>query len=176
MVEKRLKWLAVVCCGCLLALSVYSCIRVIHCRRAAEMSARDLADCQALADRIVALSAIPAQASLNPRTLQDVSRKIEQAAITAGIPAASIISISPRAARRLSGDTPVTAQPTSVQIRQASLTQLVRFLFEVEHSGEEGGLKTTYLRISAPRTAISGRETETWSAELVLTYLVVSTR
>jgi len=164
-------WLIVACYGGLAALLAASGFRLVHNRSAAYAAQKNLEDCRQLAAQIDVLKGAPAQASLEQRTQKDLSRKIEQTAQIAEIPASAIISISPQAGRRL-GTSALSALPTNLQVRDVSLKQLVRFL--VELSADDSGLQATSLRLTAPRTVPPKEAEERWSAEMVLTYLVFS--
>jgi hypothetical protein len=157
-------------CG-LVVLLVFSGLRLRHSRSAAYASAENLRSCRQLAEQIETLKAAPAQASLERRTLQDLSRKVEQAAQIAEIPGSAIVSISPQAGRRM-GASALMAHPTSIQFRDTPLRQLVRFLIEL--AADESGLDATSLRLKAPRNAPPAEAEERWTVELVLTYLVFS--
>jgi len=96
---------------------------------------------------------------------------VEQAAQIAEIPGSAIMSISPQAGRRM-GNSDLMAHPTSIQLRDTPLKQLVRFLIEL--AADESGLEATSLRLRAPRNVPPAEAEERWSVELVLTYLVFS--
>jgi hypothetical protein len=167
----RFGWLIAPFCGGLVVLLVLSGVHLLHSRSAAYASAQNLDTCRELADQIVTLRSAPAQASLERRTLQDLSRKIEQAAQIAEIPGSAIVSINPQPGRRI-GNSALMAHPTSIQFRETPLKHLVRFLIEL--AADESGLEATSLRLKAPRIAPLTEAEERWTVELVLTYLVFS--
>jgi hypothetical protein len=150
---------------------LFSGFHWLHCRDNAYAALQNLEDCRQLADQIEAIKTAPAQASLEQQTQQDLAKKIEQAAHIAEFPKSAIASITPQTGRRM-GNSSLQAHPTSVQIREIPMKQLVRFLMEL--SSDESGLQATSLRLTAPRTAPPSEAEERWSVELILTYLVFS--
>ncbi|MHB8974212.1 MAG: hypothetical protein ACYC3X_27610 [Pirellulaceae bacterium] len=143
-----------------------------HWRRAAaQLAVRELAACQVIATEIESLRATPKSASLQKQTEQQITLAIQRAAQVAEIPDSDILRITPQQGRRL-GKSPHIQQPTAVEIRQATLGQLARFLGEL--SLVDVGLQSTSIRLAAPRTSPPASETERWACELVLTYLVFS--
>ncbi len=142
-----------------------------HSQRAsAHEAASELAQCRRLAAEILALRDAPQQALAEAQTLRQVQASIQQAATIAEIPQAEIRHIKPQAGRRR-GRSDHVEQPTSVEIGRATLGQLARLLGELE--ALETGLKPTVIRLDAPRNTPDS-ETEYWTCELVLTYLVFS--
>ena len=99
--KRRFGWLIAPFYSGLVVLLILSGLHFFSSCRAARASAQNLESCRQLADQIVTLRSAPAQASLERRTLQDLSRKIEQAAQIAEIPSSAIVSISPQPGRRM---------------------------------------------------------------------------
>lgn len=146
-------------------------LRCVSRREGARVAAEGLAACRKLGDQIAVLKRIPTHASLESRGRQDMALAIQRAAQLAHIPDLSIVRVTPLAGRRL-GKSAYLEQPTTVELQQVSLEQLVRFLREL--SNPEQGLTATSLRLTAPRTPGEDRESETWSVEVILTHLVFS--
>ncbi|MHB8971021.1 MAG: hypothetical protein ACYC3X_22645 [Pirellulaceae bacterium] len=138
---------------------------------AARFAVSELAACQAIAAEIESLRAAPKSASLQKQTDQQITLSIQRAAQVAEIPDSDILRITPQQGRRL-GKSAHVQQPTAVEIRQATLGQLSRFLGEL--SLVDVGLQPTSMRLAAPRTSPPAAQTELWACELVLTYLVFS--
>ena len=143
-------------------------------RSATHRAVRELAACRQLATEIAALKSRPKSAVLQPQTDQQITLAIQQAAQFAEIPDGDILRITPQQGRRL-GKSPHIQQPTTVEIRQATLGQISRFLAEL--SVTDMRLQPTSIRLSAPRMSpeeAGATRTERWSCEFVLTYLVFS--
>lgn len=143
-----------------------------HARRvAAHQSRLDLERCRQLAAEIRALRAAPHTALAARQSEQQLLLAIERAAQEAEIPDAELLRITPQRARRL-GRSAQVQQPTSVEIRQLTLGQLARFL--AAPSLAATGLEATSIRLAAPRVPPGASETEKWTCESILTYLVFS--
>src|SRR5688572_26022647 len=114
--------LACVAAG-LLTLVSWSGYRLAAAKDAAAESARGLADCQRHAANIEALRGGPAAAGATEPAADELNRRVERAAQTAGLPQGAVARIDPEPARRV-GDTPYRESPTQVRLRRVTLRQL----------------------------------------------------
>jgi len=167
----RYRGLLLIVVALLLVWLVVSCLRWHAQLKAARSAVQELADCRMLAAHIEALRANPTNVSLHTQTQQQINTWVQRAAEVAEIPKKEIRSVLPQPVRRLA-KTPHVQHPTTVEIWQTSLGQLSRFLSEL--SALEAGLQPTSIRLTAPRTPPRATQTEVWTCELTLTYLVFS--
>lgn len=145
--------------------------RDYHCCSLADKAAQNLQQCRQIAEQIQKLQSAPVQASVDGKTMNTLSTTISKAAEVAEIPESAIKRKDPQALRRI-GKTSYLEQPTQVKLDKVTLEALVAFLCEIAYS--EDNLKTTSLRLSAPRSKPKKDEPETWSAEVILTHLIFS--
>lgn len=141
-------------------------------RSAASSGQSQLAACQRLAIAIQQNRTLPKRASQEASSATDLTRRIEEASQRARLPTENLVRIEPQPAQRV-GETSYKAQPTRIELREATLRQLVPFLLAL--SDEESGLQVTDLRLVEPRqTATLATFGETWNVEVTLTQLVFS--
>ena len=132
------------------------------CLAAARQAKAALQQCQSDADAIAARQTFAGDADT---VGDDIQAAVERAAETAGIPAATLSRITPEPARRV-GNSVYVEQPTRVRLSEVSLKQLVVFAHTL--TADHGGLNIHTIQIRAPR---ADDTTDTWIAEIVLTYL-----
>lgn len=149
------------------------CIIMLWCygymadQRTAAMQARtDFEQCQRCAIKIKALKQRPKIASEHERLHAETTSLIEQAAKTAGVPASSLIRITPEPARRL-GDTVYREKPTQILLKKVTLKQIVTLVHAIVNAKQK--LHANFIRITAPRAEDTN---DLWTAELVVTYLI----
>jgi hypothetical protein len=134
-------------------------------RRLAAQAAEDLATCRRLADDILTLSPPPAAAPATGVGVHELGQRIEDASRKANLAPVSLEGVFPQNARRL-GDTPYLQKPTSLVLRNVSLSQLVTFLY---HLTDQSGWIVQDLRLRTPRGDEHGA---LWDAEATLTCLM----
>jgi len=135
-------------------------------RAAAHGAAENLVRCRRLAGRIRALRRRPARAAERERQSAELTGPIERAARDAGIPSDRLVRISPEPARRL-GESAYEEKPTRVFLKRVTLEDLVTMIHTL--TDPERGLDLKSLRLAATSRGVAEG---TWSAELVLTYLI----
>ena len=168
--NRRMRVYLVVVIGLLAAFAVMSLRHLASARATARAAGRDLADCRRFERQIERLRAQPAMAADRERRSAELSAPIEQAARAAGVPPDRLLRISPEPAQRL-GETAYKEKPTRVFLKNVRLRELVAMVHAL--GAPETGLDLKSLRLTAPsRDATEG----TWSAELVLVYLVYEPR
>ena len=147
-------------------------------RQSATDAERDVASCRQLADDIVRLRKRPAIAGSREMELTELSKRMEEAARAAQVPAGGLVRISPEAARRLdragggsgyggAADVPYLEKPTTVLLSGVTLPQLAAFMYAVGTG--PSALDVPSLRLSAPRDEEAG---DRWSAEVEFSYLI----
>jgi hypothetical protein len=146
---------------------LWSYIRLADARAAAQASADAVADCSRLASRIASQrgGGVPIPSSREPES-QELIKRIESGAKSAGFTEASIDSIEPGEAQPLE-DAPYNQLPTTVQLRGVTLQQLFTFLHAVGTG--KSGLQLKHIRLS---TAEPNDPGDRWSVETTLTCLV----
>jgi hypothetical protein len=136
-------------------------------RRAQASAAQaDLADCGRMAQRIRDLRDRPARAAEHEHLAAETTGLVEEAARSAGIAPESLFRIVPEAPRRI-GDSAYKEKPTQVLLQKVTVRQLVQLMHRLLST--DVGLRAHSIRLTAPRQETGG---ETWTAELVLTYLI----
>lgn len=132
----------------------------------------NLAACQHAAGQIERLRQQKQRALLKSKPTDELNRKVDDWARQAQIDPQRLVRIEPQAPRRV-GDSQYLEQVTELEVVGATLPMLIR-LAQLAEQAEEG-IKLTSLRISPPRSSSeSTDESETWNAELALTYLIYS--
>lgn len=134
-------------------------------RAGAVATAEDLARCRHLADQIERMRRQPQLAGDRELAFHDLTRQIEEAARNQGIATDAIVRISPEPARRL-GRSAYQEQPTRIELRQATLKQLLGLMHEA--AAASPALRVRNIRLSAPRTE---SDANTWNVEFTLNYL-----
>ena len=158
-------------------LVVGTILSVSRYRRACSIATRateNLDVCRGISDQIEAMRAVPAHVSLESQSTQDLALCVQRASQAAEMAHGAIASITPQTSRRLA-DTAYLEQNNDLDIRQVTLQQLIRFLNEA--IARQSGLRVTSIRLQAPRTSDSSRdstEADIWSSEVTLTHLVFS--
>jgi hypothetical protein len=159
--NRRMRILLLLLAVLLAGLAVWAWQDLSASRQAAETAWADLAACRSAAAKIQAYRRRPTLATDTERLASETTRLIEQAAKKAEISADDLQRISPESSRRI-GDTVYREKPTQVLLRK--VTVLV-----YDMVAGEAGFTARSLRLSAPREADGGN---TWSADLVVTYLI----
>jgi len=163
---RRMVMLLAVLGGFLVALAAWS-YGYLGTRRATAAAARkDLIACRRLAADIARLRRGPTLACDSERVASEVTGLVETAAREAGVPASSLVRIMPAPAQRV-GDTVYKEKPTQVILKRASLKQVVRLLWKLEHGDTPLGVKSLMLRAAQPQD-----DADLWNADVTLTYLV----
>ena len=164
--KRRTILIVILLCHALGAAAVWSYSFMAAQRDAAAQACEDMADVRRMAGQIEAARQRPTLAAEHERVSDEVTGLIEQAAVKAGVPAGSLIRITPEPPSRL-GDTVYKEKPTQVVFRNISLKQLVGLVHRLIGSDQQ--LEAKSIRITAPNPQDTG---DLWNAELVLTYLI----
>lgn len=130
--------------------------------------AEDLTQCRELANDIEQTRQQPQLAGDHELKFNDVSRQIEDAAKQQGIATDAIVRISPEPVRRL-GRSVYREQPTRIELRQATLKQLLSLMHQV--TATSPSLRVRSIRLSAPRAE---SDDQTWNVEFTLSHLQYS--
>ena len=149
---------------------MWSAVHFRSVRDAAMVAGSELRECARLADELRQLKQRPMVAGTEDFASKELSTLVESAAADAGIPASSLLRISPESPYRI-GDTAYLQKPTQVQLQQVTLSQLFALLHGL--SLPERKLQVQSLRLSAPRRNEAGRD---WAVELIVSYLIYSPR
>ena len=144
----------------------WCCARAARADRTAGQVRTDLAEIRIIAARIEAVRSRPTMADEQERLSDEVTGLVEAAARQAGIDKRDLVRITPLSPQRV-GDTVYKEKPTTVEVSNVSLTQLMKLVHVLLSDGR--GLKAKSIRLSAPRHDDTA---ETWTAEVVLTYLI----
>jgi hypothetical protein len=131
---------------------------------------RDAEQCARLAARITVLRTKPTIAGVGEQAPEELARRIEAGANALGIEGDNLASIEPDPAARVAG-TAYLEKPTTVQLRQVTLAQLIDLLCQISQSGQNLQIKA--LRLTSPPHEDEGGR---WSAELTVSYLIYSPR
>jgi hypothetical protein len=153
----------------LLLMVGWSYLHLSQSRDAAMAAAEDLTNCRTLVKQIVELRRRPSIAGTQELAVADLSRRIEQAALTARFPQENIERIDPEPARRV-GESNYRQLPTLIRLRHVTLQQIFTFLHTLA-SDDSNALQLQQIRLSAPR----GEETsDRWTIESTLAYTIYS--
>lgn len=163
--RRRTVLIAVLIC-LLAAAAIWSCGYMRDQRKAALLAAGNLRECRELTARIKKIRHRPRKADDAERLATETTRRIETAALSAGITTDKLIRITPEPAQRL-GDTVYKEKPTQVALKKITLKQLTWFVHALI-SGPDA-LHARSIRLTAPRREDTGN---LWSAEVELTYLI----
>jgi hypothetical protein len=150
--------------------------RLVSAREAADAAAADLAECRRLAGTIEARRGTPSAPRADARDADsgaEVTRRIESAAKSAGLPAGGIERIEPAPVRPVDngrGARGVSEKPTVVQLRGVTLRQALTFFHAVGGAGRPS-LQVSQARLTA---ASEGGAGDRWAVESTLTYPVSS--
>lgn len=122
---------------------------------------------ESLAEKIERLRQSPAKVEQGAHTGDALARIVETTAKEVGLNPAQIVRIDPGEPRRLA-DSPYLEQRTDVELREATLRNIVEFTIAV--SGSETGMDVPILSLRVP----TGTETppngeELWNAQFLLT-------
>jgi hypothetical protein len=128
----------------------------------------DADKCGQMAARIILLRSKPTLAGAVEQAPEELARRIESTANALGIEGDNLASIEPDPAVRVA-DTSYLEKPTTVQLRQVTLAQLIDLLCGISESGQNLQIKA--LRLTSPPHEDEGGR---WSAELTVTYLIYS--
>jgi hypothetical protein len=151
-------------------------VRLVAARDAAASAAADLAECRRLAVAIESKRGPSNVLPANGRAADsgaEVTRRIEGAAKSAGLPAGAIERIEPAPVRPVegeAGDRGISEKPTSVQLRGVTLRQALTFFHAVGGAGRPS-LRLSQLRLTA---ASPNDASDRWAVESTLTYPVRS--
>ncbi|QNN21552.1 hypothetical protein HED60_04440 [Planctomycetales bacterium ZRK34] len=152
----------------LLAVVAWSYSAMSQAKANASATAKDLAECSKLAQMIQQTRRQPQLVGDHELAFTDLSRQIEEAAEKQGIHTDAIVRISPEPARRL-GRTAYREQPTRIELRQATLKQLLGLMHQL--TATSPSLRIRGIRLSAPR---SESDDQTWNTEFTLSHLQYS--
>ena len=154
----------------LVVLVVWSDWQFKSAEQAVNRVVENLHVCRGLADQISKLKVRPSQAMLQTQSTKELAERIDQAAQAVGLGTKNLARIEPQAVRRL-GDTAYKEQPTTVDIVDTTLQQLVAFLYQLSQDGQDLHIKS--IRLHAPRHQFAQSDTdERWQAEVILTYVI----
>jgi hypothetical protein len=151
----------------LVAADMWSYFAMTHAKDQANLAAHNADLCQRMSEQIITLQAKPVVADTQEKAFERLTRRIEAAARQEGIGEDNhLASIGPEPAGRVA-DTVYLEKPTTIQIREATLSQVVGLICRLALDGS--GLRIKALRLSAPPRK---ENTDLWSAELTVTYLI----
>jgi hypothetical protein len=141
--------------------------------RSSQLSAinasKNVVACRELAARIRQLQIGPRRAELKSRSETELSRKIETAAQTAGLPANHIVRIEPGEPRRVA-DSDYKDQATDVELRPVTLKELIAFLDAI---ASDTGVQVNFVWLSSPdQEATTAPAMEPWNVQMTLTNLI----
>jgi hypothetical protein len=153
-------------------------VRLVAARDAAETAATELAECRRLAGTIEARRGTSStNARANARGVDagaEVTRRIEGAAKSAGLPAGGIERIEPVPVRQVEngavGDRAASEKPTIVQLRGVTLRQALTFFHAAAGPGRPS-MRLSQVRLTA---ASADDANDRWAVESTLTYPVRS--
>jgi hypothetical protein len=158
----------------------YGAARLVAARDAADAAATDLADCRRLAGTIesrrgTSPTGMRSKAAHDGDAGAEVTRRIESAAKSAGLPAGGIERIEPAPVRPVENGTAggrdaSSEKPTIVQLRGVTLRQTLTFFHAVAGTGRSP-LRLSQLRLTA---ASADDAHDRWAIESTLTYPVHS--
>jgi hypothetical protein len=154
--------------GALVALNGFALLKFNTARDEAVTAIRDADLCEQVANRIAALRSKPVIAGSVSLPADNLSRRIEAAVRGAGVAGDDLASIEPDPASRI-GDSSYLEKPTTIQLRNVSLTQVAQLLCAL--AGDAGGLRVKSLRLTTPPQEQSEN---LWSCEFTLSYLIYS--
>jgi hypothetical protein len=148
-------------------------VRLAAAREAADAAAADLAECRRLAGTIESPRALSIARHADARAGDagtEVTRRVESAAKSAGLPAGAIERIEPAPVRPLEnatgGGRGASEKPTTVQLRGVSLRQALTFFHVVAGAGRSS-LRLSQVRLTA---APADDANDRWAVESTLTY------
>lgn len=167
MMNRRFWILAGLVFGTLLLLNGWAWMAFSDARDASIRASENTFKCEDFIQSIHTLQARPSLAQTETIQSAELVRHIEQAVAKVQLPPQALIRVTPDTAQRI-GDTPYMEKRTEVQLKDISLSQLVFFLHSLT---QESGLRSTAIRISAPRNADSQNK---WIADLTLSYWIYS--
>lgn len=168
MKSKRTNLLIALLLACLLCLTGWSYWVMDQGQSQAAQAQHDAQACQVLSQQILSLRQKPAIADTKEQAVEQLSKRIETAARAAGIQGDNLAAIAPDPAVRL-GDSVYLEKPTTVQLRQVTLAQLLNLAGQLSQG--EGNLRIKSLRLS---TSVQNDTGNLWSAEMTITYLIYS--
>ncbi len=146
-------------------------------QRAAQVAASDVIVCERLAANIESLKRRPELAGAQQLRLADLARLIETAAGEVGLPRGAVVRIVPEAGRRIGdGESPYVEHPTSIQLADVSMAQLVETLHRLVSTTPALGVRS--IRVTAPRSGSREftHDSSVWNAEVTVSYLVYTPR
>jgi hypothetical protein len=155
----------------LLALTGWSFSRLTESRDAALAAERDLAESRATVARMEALRQRPA-AGTTESGQAAFSRRVDEAARTAGFAASEVNNIVPEPPQRVNNSNEMEV-PTQVRLQGVTLEQVFTFLHamsaETDDDGNvrDTGVRLKSIRLSTPRDEDAG---DRWTVESTLTY------
>lgn len=156
----------------LASLVAFCYLRFRVSQESAHAAALNVSVCRSLVERIEALRQRPVLAGSQGRSSDELSERIDRLGKQANFAGSSIQSIDPQTSIRV-GDTAYKEQSTHVELRDVTLPQLAHFLRLLLE--EDSQVRLSSVRLSAPRTdAPPSFASETWRAEVTLTYLIFS--
>ncbi len=169
MKSRRLIYLSLVAALALVLADGWSYWMMTRSKDDAQAALADAQTCQTLGAQMVAMQSKPAVANSQEQAFEQLTARIEAAAQSSGIAGSEhLAAIDPEPAARL-GDTAYLEKPTVIQLREATLPQIVTLLSHLTQS--QAGLRVKALRLSAPPQK---EDTDLWSAQITLTYLIYS--
>lgn len=135
-------------------------------RGSAQRSMQELTDCIDLVAKIKAIDQEPKRAQSGVLAHTDLTQRIERAAGSSGIGSDRLDRIDAAAPRRLA-KLPYEERPTSVVLKDVTLSQLVEFLHRL--GNQAGGLWIKDIALHAPRGEEVG---DHWVADVTISYLI----
>ena len=164
--NRRMTIYVLILYGLMAVVAFWSLGRMFEARAAARKAAADLAECNRYAEVIERLRVQPTVAAERERMNAEITGPIEKAARSAGIAADRLARISPEPAQRV-GESAYKEKPTRFFLKNVTLQQVISMVYGLTESNE--GLNLKSVRLAALSRDVPGG---TWSAELVLAYLI----
>jgi hypothetical protein len=168
MSHQRLITFAALVAIAFIVLDVYGYVAMLQARDRADEAVSGSALCERLANSITTLKAKPIIAGTHEQAVEELTKNIEAAAQAFGVAGNEhLASIAPEPTARLFNSA-YLEKPTTVDLRNATLPQLIGMMCQLCANGS--GLKIKTLRLTAP----SKNDDNMWNAELTITYLIYS--
>lgn len=165
---KRQAWLYIAIVLTLLGALTTGWLRMNAAQDSAQAAAESSNACEVLAVQIQQLKNSPTLASTGDQPVQDLARRIEQAAQQVNIPVTNIVRIWPQEPRRVDSS-PYKQKGTLLVVRGISLQQATSLLHQLD--AHSRNLSVSSIRLSATRES-NDQNHETWTLEATLSTLI----
>lgn len=126
-----------------------------------------IAELERTARQILELRDRPIKVETDLRTSDALARLVEEGAKQVGLKSEQIVQIDPGDPRRVA-ETEYLEQRTEVELREATLRQIVEFTIALEKTGKSLTVPQLSLRVPPGQETATGPQ-ELWNAQLLLT-------